>query len=62
MATQNQSFALTVNERDVSAFRGSIPPMKLFGFCFIRIGILIFCIDSVRAARGRDKRAEEAED
>ncbi|MDR2356227.1 MAG: EamA family transporter RarD [Clostridiales Family XIII bacterium] len=47
----------------VFVFREPIPPMKLLGFCFIWIGILIFCIDSVRTARGRDprRRTEEAE-
>ncbi|MDR2088192.1 MAG: EamA family transporter RarD [Clostridiales Family XIII bacterium] len=40
----------------VFLFREPIPPMKLFGFCFIWVGILIFCFDTVRAAGVRSAR------
>jgi chloramphenicol-sensitive protein RarD len=47
----------------VFAFKEPIPPMKLFGFCFIWTGILIFCVDTGRAAGRRSvrKRTERTE-
>ncbi|MDR2132220.1 MAG: EamA family transporter RarD [Clostridiales Family XIII bacterium] len=45
----------------VFVFKEPIPPMKLFGFCFIWVGILIFCFDTARAAGGRARiRAERS--
>jgi chloramphenicol-sensitive protein RarD len=41
----------------VFLFKETIPPMKLFGFCFIWTGILIFCFDAARAAGRRGARA-----
>ncbi|MDR2771098.1 MAG: EamA family transporter RarD [Clostridiales Family XIII bacterium] len=47
----------------VFLFKEPTSPMKLFGFCLIWIGILIFGFDSIRAARGRSvpARAEDRE-
>jgi chloramphenicol-sensitive protein RarD len=35
----------------VFVLKEAIPPMKLLGFAFIWTGILIFCIDNVRASK-----------
>jgi chloramphenicol-sensitive protein RarD len=40
----------------VFVLKESIPPMKLAGFCFIWVGILIFCVNAVRTAGRRDTR------
>jgi chloramphenicol-sensitive protein RarD len=37
----------------VFLFMEPIPPMKLFGFSLIWVGILIFCFDQARRGAGR---------